>query len=158
MTAAWRAGHTVSVETVSCETPVPLDPWFITGLLQGEGSFTFSRSGPQLSLYFALKLGLRDRELLAALQHHFAGGGRIYPIRRSQRLLYRISRSDELERVVDHFDAYPLRGHKAATYAVWRQMVQLKRKFRAVDRERLFALAEELSTLARAPSPMLRGV
>ena len=58
---------------------------------------------------------------------------------------YRICRRQDLERVVEHFDRYPLRTGKAASYAIWRQMVALKRDFRKPPREELEQLSAQLS-------------
>src|SRR3954454_4331406 len=51
----------VYMETFSRGTsPAPLDPWYVTGFVEGEGAFTYSRSGKQLALYFGLKLSRDD--------------------------------------------------------------------------------------------------
>ena len=63
--------QSVSVETVSRETA--LDPWYVTGLIDGVGSFTYSRSGRQLAIYFAVKLGSTSF-LLDDLKAFFQGG------------------------------------------------------------------------------------
>jgi len=47
--------------------------------------------------------------------------------------------------IVDHFDSYPLRSSKRATYEIWREMVLLKQRFRQPPRDELRLLAEQLS-------------
>jgi len=47
--------------------------------------------------------------------------------------------------VLEHFDRYPLRGLKARSYDIWRQMVVLKREFRKPRRDELESLAAQLS-------------
>ena len=123
------------VETVSRETS--LDPWFVTGLIEGIGSFTYSRSGKQFAVYFGVKNG--SSALLDDL-HEFFGVGAIY------RDYFRVQRRNDLTVVVEHFDRYPLRS-KRATYEVWREMVVAKQDFRKPNRERLDQLAEQLSQL-----------
>jgi len=132
----------VSVETVSHETL--LDPWYVSGLIDGIGSFTFSRSGKQLAVYFAVKLGGASF-LLADLQRFFRGGA-IYESAKAS--YFRVQRREHLTAVVDHFDRFPLRA-KAQVYTVWREMVVAKQAFRKPDRGRLDQLAAELSTLTR---------
>ena len=133
-----------------------LNPWYVTGFVDGEGAFTFSRSGRQLALYFAIKLTGAERELLERIREFFGGIGSIYdvgareaPTPRSgytkAAVYYRVCRREDLERVVEHFDRYPLRGTKRASYAIWRQMVLLKRSFRKPPREELEQLAAQLS-------------
>ena len=131
----------MSVETVSRETT--LDPWYVTGLIDGVGSFTYSRSGKQLAVYFAVKAG--SPTLLEDL-HTFFGGGAIYASERSS--YFRVQRRDDLTAVLDHFDRYPLRT-KREVYEIWREMVVAKRAFRKPDRDRLESLARELSALSR---------
>jgi len=136
--------------------PKRLDPWYVTGFTEGEGAFTYSRSGRQLALYFAIKLTAADRGLLANLQSFFHGAGRIYRVApRHPRsasgwtktaAYYRVCRREDLERIVAHFDRYPLRGAKSASYRIWRQMVVLKRQFRRPNRAALDALAAQLSS------------
>jgi LAGLIDADG endonuclease len=140
-----------------------LDPWYVTGFAEGDGAFTYSRSGRQLALYFAIKLPEADRELLANLQDFFHGAGRIYrvvprlPRERSgftkTAAYYRVCRREDLERIVAHFDRYPLRGAKAASYRIWRRMVVLKRDFRRPDRALLDALAARLSSTSPRNAP-----
>ena len=146
-----------SAETFSRGTHLPrLEPWYVTGFVEGEGAFTFSRSGKQLALYFAIKLTGADRTILESIQSYFGGAGAIYDVvpraaptpasgYTKAAVYYRICRRDELDRVVDHFDRHPLRGTKAASYAIWRQMVILKREFRKPPREELEQLSAQLS-------------
>ena len=124
----------------------------MTGFAEGSGAFTYSRSDRNLTLYFALRRGAGDDELLVAIRNFFGGAGRIYLHRlRSQPApsYFRVSRIGELGRIVQHFEEYPLRGAKARAFSVWREMVALKERFRKPDREKLEALAGELSTLSR---------
>jgi hypothetical protein len=132
----------VSVETVSRETH--LDPWYVTGLIDGVGSFTYSRSGKQLAVYFAVKVS-SGGEVLGDLKQFF-GAGAIYTTGPSN--YFRIQKREELRRVLDHFDRFRLRA-KRAVYEIWREMVIAKQAFRRPDRERLELLATELSALSR---------
>jgi len=131
-----------------------LDPWYVTGFSEGEGSFTYSRSSSQIALYFLIKLTATDRSLLEAIQDFF-GVGKIYQVRaRDPRSgggatksasLYRVTRHDELGRITDHFDEYALQGCKAQSYKIWRAMVTIKRDFRGRNRDALEELALALS-------------
>lgn len=115
-----------------------LDPQWVTGFADAAASFTYSRSGHQLALYFAIK---SEPALLSEVQAFFDGAGRIYDS------YFRVSRRDELLRVLDHFDRYPLRSAKQAAYEIWRQMVMAKQEFRRPDRTLLESLAAQLSAL-----------
>ena len=114
-----------------------MDPRYLTGLIEGAGTFTYSRSGKQLALYFGIKLG--DVGVLEDVQAYFEGAGRIYGTH------YRITHRYDLARVVEHLDAYPLRGSKQRSFEIWRQMVELKRAFRKPERSQLAELAVQLT-------------
>ena len=128
--------YDVSVGTFSRET---LDPLWVTGFADAAGSFTYSRSSKQLALYFSVKVADTDRGLLEDLQAFF-DAGRIY-----DPAYFRVTRREELVRVVDHFDRYPLRSSKREVYELWREMVIAKQEFRRPDRELLDRLADEIS-------------
>lgn len=153
-------------ETFSRGTP--LEPWYVTGFVEREGAFTFSRSGRQIALYFAIKLPNVDRALLEAIRAYFGEAGRIYDVAArpaptpgsgptKAAAYYRVCRRDELERIVDHFDRHPLRGTKAGSYAIWRQMVILKRSFRKPRREELEQLSVQLSAVSPRNGKWLAG-
>lgn len=132
-----------------------LDPWYVTGFVEGEGTFTYSRNGRQMALYFAIKLTEADEPVLDAIRAFFGGIGTIYRVHPSDSasprsktksaIYYRVSRREELLVIVDHFDAYPLRGTKGEAYRVWREMVMLKQRFRKPPRDELHELAIRLS-------------
>lgn len=145
----------VSEETFSRETS-QLDPWYVTGFTEGEGTFTFSRNGPSMALYFAIKLTGADRLLLEAIRTYFGGIGNIYDVKARApagpgsgftkiAAYFRVTRRSHLHSVVEHFDCYPLRGSKASSYAIWREMFVLKAAFRKTPRLELDALAARLS-------------
>lgn len=149
------------VETFSRGT---LDPWYVSGFIDGEGTFTYSRSSRNIGLYFAVKLGGADQPILEALQEFFGGIGKIYPVTPRAALTprsgmtktanyFRVTRQKDLERVVLHFDRYPLKTSKAESFRIWREMVFLKRNFRKPPREQLDGLARQLSASAKNQKP-----
>lgn len=139
-----------------------LDPWYVTGFVEGEGCFTYSRGGRSLALYFAIKLTGKDRPLLEDIQEFFGGIGYIYaviardaPTRSSgytkPASYYRITRLRDLERIVAHFDRYPLRGTKSGSFGIWREMVS--RKLSAQRSKANSASLEDLARQLSAVSP-----
>lgn len=133
-----------------------LNPWYITGLCDGEATFTYSRTGLQsFVLYFAIKLGEKDKTTLEEIQAFFRVG-KIYPVKYSNPekakeksgFYYRVTKLSELERIINHFDRYPLKTQKAKNYQVWREMVLLKKKnFRKPSSKKLEKLAQKLSVV-----------
>lgn len=116
-----------------------LDPWFVTGFCDGEAAFTFSRSGSGFSLYFSICQRNDNREIIENIQRYFKGIGTIYtrkeqlPSRFSGRTkpnaYFRVCRQDELARVIDHFDKFPLQSRKKDVYMLWRQMAHDKMRY-----------------------------
>ena len=124
----------------------------MTGFCDASGSFTYSRSGRQLALYFAIKLGLADRGLLEHLQSFFGGIGRIYDVG-PRASYFRVSRRDELAAIVEHFQSFPLQSSKQRAFEVWREMVSAKQDFRHPDRALLDELAGRLRSLRSDGEP-----
>ena len=98
---------------------VRLDPWFVTGLTEGEGCFCVSiairpkmKVGLEARPSFSLSLNERDRDLLGGLQAFFECGWiRESPSDRTFKYEVRSVR-ELLDRIVPHFEAYPLLGAK----------------------------------------------
>ena len=85
-----------------------LNPWYVTGLCDGEATFTYSRTGLQsLVLYFALKLGEKDKSTLKEIQTFF-GVGKIYLVKyfnlekekEKSGFYYRVTKLSELEKII----------------------------------------------------------
>jgi hypothetical protein len=102
---------------------VALDPWFVTGLAEGEGCFCISfslrsrlRTGIEVRPSFALALNERDLPLLEDLQIYF-GCGSIRESRTDRTFKYESrSTAELLAHVVPHFQAFPLRGNKRRSF------------------------------------------
>ena len=134
-----------------------INPWFVTGFCEGEGAFTYSRSGKNLNLYFAIKLNDKDDALLVHICDFF-NVGKIYRVKSRSpgnrsgdtkpAVYYRVTKISELTRVVEHFDKYPLQGKKAGVYKIWKEMWLLKSRFRKPDLSGLNILAIKLSGLS----------
>jgi hypothetical protein len=103
---------------------MPLDPWYVTGLTDGEGCFCVSfairaklRLGLEVRPSFSLSLNEKDLDLLENLQAFFKCGW----IResKSDRTFKYEARSirDLTDMIVPHFERFPLRGDKARSCA-----------------------------------------
>jgi hypothetical protein len=100
-----------------------LDPWFVTGLTEGEGCFCVSfsrrvklRLGIEARPSFSLSLNEKDRCLLSDLQTFF-GCGSLRESRGDRTVKYESRSTRELLKyVVPHFEEFPLRGNKARSF------------------------------------------
>ncbi len=116
-----------------------LDPWFVTGFCDGEAAFTFSRSGDDVfALYFSVCQREDNREIIEKMQVFFGGIGKIY-IRKEQlpteksghtkpNAYFRVCKQNELLKIIEHFDKFPLQSKKQEVYTIWRDMAIEKTK------------------------------
>jgi hypothetical protein len=131
-----------------------ISPWYVTGLLEGLGSFVCTASGRGLQLSFELALPGTDAALLADLRASLGGLGRILPRRGGSRRALRITRRVELLRLVEHLEAYPLQGAHRRAFEPWAALV---RQRAAAFRRPLPPAAWELAEQLRAAQPRRRG-
>lgn len=136
-----------------------LDPWYVTGFSDGEAAFTYSRAGGSFGIYFAIKQREDNRQIVEELHNFFGGVGQIYRGKESSGApnsgvtkpyaYYRVTKSSELQRIVEHFDKYPLQSKKKhEAYLAWRAMVMHKKdNYRNIDFNYLSELAGKLSLL-----------
>lgn len=123
-----------------------LHPSWVTGFVEGAGSFTFNRSGERITPVFAVRMKAGGRRLLEELQAFFGDAGKIYATQDNNACLYRVNRTRDLLRVVEHFDEHALRGEKRNAFHVWREMVFLRATHHGhATPETMRALAEHLS-------------
>ena len=111
---------------------VPLDPWFVTGLTEGEGCFCISlairaklRTGLEVRPSFSLSLNEKDLGLLEDLQAFF-GCGWIRESKGDRTFKYEArSIGDLTNRILPHFERFPLRGDKARSCAGFSRVCQM---------------------------------
>jgi hypothetical protein len=108
---------------------VPLDPWFISGLTEErDASASLSRCDPKLRTglevrpSFSLSLNEKDLELPGDLQAFF-GCGWIRESKTDRTFKYEGRAVDDLlDPIVAHCERHPLRGSKANSFAVFRDV------------------------------------
>ncbi len=127
-----------------------LTPWYITGFCDSAAAFTYSRTGGTFGLYFAIKQKTGNLQILETIREYYNFVGDIYRIGPNS-IYYRVNRIEQLQRIIQHFDKYPLQNpRKAEAYSIWREMVVYKQQhFRSIDYAKLRALAEKLSQVTQ---------
>lgn len=109
-----------------------LNPWYITGLAEGEGSFCVSfnlrrrlKVGIETRPSFSITLSRRDKELVKAVYGYFKCGGIRYS--RSDRTYKFEVRSvrDLRKKIIPHFDRYPLQGSKKHDFEIFKRIVEM---------------------------------
>lgn len=126
-----------------------ISPEYITGLCEGEASFTFIRNSRHVNLRFGVKLSEYDKNLIFAIQAYF-NAGNLYRINDGGgSWYYCVTKIDEIGNIVTHFDKFPLLGRKGASFKIWKQMYQLKIVDSTGNRETINSLADRLSAMSR---------
>ncbi len=109
--------------------------WF-AGFVDGEGHFGMSRRGVNGTGYacsFSLIVRADDAEVMEKI-HRWLGVGRLYRykfIRRKDqyannpRCELHVTKREEVRKLIDIFDRFPLRAKKARDYRIWREAVLL---------------------------------
>lgn len=136
-----------------------LEPWYVTGFSDGEAAFTYSRAGGSFGIYFSIKQREDNRQIVEELYNFFGDVGYIYRGKESNSTsksghskpyaYFRVTKSSDLQRIVEHFDKYPLQSKKKhEAYLAWREMVIYKKdNYRNIDYKHLNELAGKLSLL-----------
>jgi len=101
-------------------SPVFKKPWFWSGLIDAEGSFTIiidknksRKLGWRIQSKFQMGLHIRDLALLNQLQQYLGGIGTIHIDKIRNRVIYSVDSIKELNKLFIHLDRFPLLTQKA---------------------------------------------
>lgn len=110
---------------------IKLDPWFVTGFTDGEGSFSISitpkntrKVGYNVKIFFLINLHLKDLILLKSIES-FLGVGCVYIKKPGNIATYMVQSKDELEIIIKHFNNYPLISSKFADFLLFKQAFEV---------------------------------
>jgi hypothetical protein len=110
-----------------------LNPWFVTGFTDAEGSFTVTiypenrmRSGIKVIAIFKIGLNERDLELLHKIKYFFGMIGSITYNASNNTFTYAVTNlKDLLNVIIPHFWNYPLLSQKSADFNIFCIIVKL---------------------------------
>lgn len=107
-----------------------LNPLWVTGFIDGEGSFILNiykdkrqKIGWRVLLSFKIVSHIKDRALLEIIRN-FLGVGQIYS-HESNTVELRIQSMENLAKIIEHLDKYPLITAKLADYKLFKQAYDL---------------------------------
>ena len=107
-----------------------LEPWFVTGFIDGEGCFNISirkddkwKIGWHVQLSFKIGLHLKDLDFLKCIQSYLKVGGITKQGPHSVQFV--ISSVKDLAVIIEHFEKYPLITQKRADYELFKQAFHL---------------------------------
>ncbi|XWW92072.1 LAGLIDADG endonuclease (mitochondrion) [Cordyceps javanica] len=108
-----------------------LDPYFVTGLTEAEGSFTISfvkndryKMGYQIQGIFKITMHQKDKDLLYQVKDFFDAEGSVTK-HGDTTLQYTVKSFKSLDKIIAHFDKYPLISQKYADYLLFKDAVSL---------------------------------
>lgn len=152
---------------------IPLNPWWVTGFSDAEGSFSIiifkntQRSlGWRVMLSYKITLHVKDVDLLYRIKD-FYGVGNVNKY--SEFAVYKVdSREDLLNKIIPHFDKYPLITQKWSDYILFKEVLnliynkkitlELFKKILNIKSSHNKGLSQELLELFPATSPVIRPV
>nr|YP_010470477.1 LAGLIDADG endonuclease [Inonotus hispidus]YP_010691052.1 LAGLIDADG endonuclease [Phellinus igniarius]UVF37965.1 LAGLIDADG endonuclease [Inonotus hispidus]WBU93153.1 LAGLIDADG endonuclease [Phellinus igniarius] len=109
-----------------------ISPWFWTGLIDGEGSFSIiitksktHKSGWRIEPKFQIGLHKRDLSLLLQLQQFLGGIGSIYKNLALNKVNYSVYNKTDLKSLINHLEKYSLLTQKAADFILFKEVVKL---------------------------------
>lgn len=102
-----------------------LNPWFITGFTDGEGSFILTiikdnkyKLGWRAACRFVISLNKKDLKLLDNIKEYF-GVGNVFLMGKDSSQ-YRVESLNGLAIIINHFEKYPLITKKQADFALFK--------------------------------------
>ena len=118
-----------------------LNPWFVTGFADAEGSFMVhipkspaSRLGRSVEPFFAICLHQKDLFILEQIKSYF-GVGTI--IQHKSKVYFQVRPLKALMVIIKHFDEYPLVTQKLADYLLWKNVILIMQRKEHLTREGL---------------------
>jgi len=117
------------LEDSSTSLNLGLNPWFVTGFVDAEGSFMICTSkssaykqGWKVFLQFGIALSIKDLQLLEQIKSYF-GVGNIRVHKTS--CFYTVASIKDLEKIINHFDNYSLISQKWSDYQLFKKAFEL---------------------------------
>lgn len=140
----------------------PLHPWYVSGFVDGDGSFTISITKNKLKTEgwlagarFAVELSKSDALLLYKLKSYF-GVGTIIENSINGTLIYSVQSIKALVNVIlPHFTKYPLKTQKQGDLLLFKAAVELISKKEHLNMEGLTKVVSIKGSLNKGLSPAL---
>jgi len=109
-----------------------INPWYVTGLIEGEGSFSISFSlrkklnvGIETRPSFSVTLNQRDLPLIKSI-HQYFGCGAIRFSKSDRTYKFEVRSIQELVKKVNpHFVKYPLKGEKRKDFDTFEELCRM---------------------------------
>lgn len=114
-----------SSEMQSFVSQVDLNPWWIAGIVAGEGSFIISHSDSNFTVRFSIALTTTNQHLIWAIWEYFGRIGRVSLGSNDCAQLVISNPRDIINVLIPFFDQYSVLGNKSLDYAGFREVTHL---------------------------------
>ena len=104
-----------------------LDPNWISGFIEGDGSFyiTLNSKSRYVYLRMAIHLHIREEFLLIKIQQYFGGLGSIYTHKGNNSVELKVFKRSDLISVMTRLDPYLLMGFRSHGFSIWKEIFYL---------------------------------
>src|SRR3989344_1488988 len=137
-----------------------LNPFYITGFTEGEGSFYVGilprkmKEGFEVRPSFSLSQNEKDKELIEALINFF-GCGFVRYSKSDNTFKYEVRSLEDLQsKIIPHFEKYQLEGRKKTDFNTFKQVINLMNKNKHLKKDGLL----EITSLALSMTKNLRRI
>lgn len=135
-----------------------LDPYFVTGFTEGEGSFYVGILPKNLDAVawevrpsFSLSQHKRNKSIVYRLKDYF-GCGWIRPSKKDDTLKYEVRSLEDLtSKILPHFERYPLEGDKSRDFDNFRKVVRLMATARHLTNDGLIEIVNIVVHMTKNP-------
>lgn len=155
-------GELYRAPALSVQTKESIDPWFLTGFTDAEGCFMVNvtkapklRAGWRIQPVFQIGLHSRDEELLNNIQNYFCGYGFMTKLTKSS-IIFRIFSLEQLDKVIEHFEQYPLQSKKHADFCLFKEVIIKMKAGEHLTAKGLLDILELKASLNNGLTPLLK--
>src|SRR3989338_3647679 len=120
-----------------------LNPFYITGFTEGEGSFYIGilprrmKNGWEVRPSFSLSQNEKDKELIETLIDFF-GCGFVRYSKSDQTFKYEVRSLQDLQsKIVPHFEKYQLEGRKKQDFETFKRVIEIMKVNKHLEKEGL---------------------
>ena len=156
--------NTLGIRQISSQSlsKCNIKPWFLTGFTDAEGCFMINilkmpqlRVGWRVQPVFQIGLHYKDKELLELIQVYFGGLG-IFTKLNDNALVYRISGVEQLSKVIEQFENYPLQTQKRSDFYLFKSVVSIMKCGKHLNAEGLHEIVNLKASLNNGLTRLLK--
>lgn len=116
-----------ALKPVMLITDAPLNPFWVSGFVEAEGSFYISTNSKtnKMRPWASVGLNNRDKFLLIKINNFFGEIGSIYETSTNNLAEWKVFKLANFNLLIEHFNKYPLKGFKSYNFSIWCEIVKL---------------------------------